>query len=500
TVGNWQNVSTMTGWFAVPTGLSTVDSGVGTFQIASVTNSTTFVFNYTTNTGSCASSCGTTYSADYWGPYFAAQNAPALAGHGQAYWRFAWASDCANTTTFTTKYGSITGTPKYFIFNGAQNDLNNGDSAATLEGYLQACWQNAHNAGFTVIQSTIVPTGIGTPATTYQNVMEQVNYWLYTQGPNYTSVTATGTAAGKYWDKMINLDAFASNLGATGTAEGNSVGASYYFAERINDAFWKKMGSISGPPPYTFWSTNSQFPAIDYWGAPGSAIIYRWLQSSSQTPQLIIDTNAGTTTVVTPQGDGNTPLIVQNLNNAYPGGMTTKFTNLQAQSGSNFQLATGCNSIGLGTNNTNDNFGECFVNTGPNATTNEFFISPGYTTTNNILPPAGIALTAGGGVWFPSNHAVTGTSVGSQHLNVDTTGKLIVAASDSGIATLLAGTVTVSTPEACTPGAACSYQLTTCVLGGTQGMLSVGTVTAGTSFVVTSSSNTDTSQICWRIN
>ncbi len=74
------------------------------------------------------------------------------------------------------------------------------------------------------------------------------------------------------------------------------------------------------------------------------------------------------------------------------------------------------------------------------------------------------------------------------------------AALNNGVATLAAGTVTVSTTGACAVGASCNYQLTHCVAGGTLGTLSVGTVTAGTSFVINSSSSTDTSQVCWRIN
>jgi hypothetical protein len=68
-----------------------------------------------------------------------------------------------------------------------------------------------------------------------------------------------------------------------------------------------------------------------------------------------------------------------------------------------------------------------------------------------------------------------------------------------GNATLAAGTITVSTASACTVGSSCTYQLTNCGTGGTVGFLSVGTITAGTSFVISSSSATDTSKVCWSI-
>jgi hypothetical protein len=66
----------------------------------------------------------------------------------------------------------------------------------------------------------------------------------------------------------------------------------------------------------------------------------------------------------------------------------------------------------------------------------------------------------------------------------------------AGRATLVGGTVTVSTTAVETTDI---IQLTRCVTGGTEGHLSVGTVTADTSFIINSSSGTDTSTICWTI-
>lgn len=69
-----------------------------------------------------------------------------------------------------------------------------------------------------------------------------------------------------------------------------------------------------------------------------------------------------------------------------------------------------------------------------------------------------------------------------------------------GMAVLAGGTVTVSTAGAAVPSANLTYTLTNCISGGTPGMLSVGTVTAGVSFVINSSSSSDTSSVCWQIN
>ena len=65
-----------------------------------------------------------------------------------------------------------------------------------------------------------------------------------------------------------------------------------------------------------------------------------------------------------------------------------------------------------------------------------------------------------------------------------------------GRAVLVAGTVTVSTTKA---SATMEVNLTHRIAGGTLGVASVGTVAAGTSFVINSSSNTDTSTINWWI-
>jgi hypothetical protein len=77
-----------------------------------------------------------------------------------------------------------------------------------------------------------------------------------------------------------------------------------------------------------------------------------------------------------------------------------------------------------------------------------------------------------------------------------------------GFSTLSSGTITVSTPNACVPGASCIYALANCGLNGSTaiGTLTIGTVSAGTSFVVNSESSvaglvtTDNSYVCWSIN
>lgn len=61
---------------------------------------------------------------------------------------------------------------------------------------------------------------------------------------------------------------------------------------------------------------------------------------------------------------------------------------------------------------------------------------------------------------------------------------------------MTAGSITISTTAVT---ASSRIYLTHATLGGTQGVLSVGTITAGTSFVINSSSNTDTGTVNWWI-
>lgn len=75
-------------------------------------------------------------------------------------------------------------------------------------------------------------------------------------------------------------------------------------------------------------------------------------------------------------------------------------------------------------------------------------------------------------------------------------------------ATLTSGTVTVSNSAACTPSVTCVYKLANCGKNASTGIgtLSIGTVSAGTSFVINSLGptgsvlTTDASTVCWQIN
>lgn len=76
------------------------------------------------------------------------------------------------------------------------------------------------------------------------------------------------------------------------------------------------------------------------------------------------------------------------------------------------------------------------------------------------------------------------------------TGTTVLNSRASGVATLVGGTVTVSTASVL---AGSRVRLSVLTAGGTPGFLSVGTITAGTSFVINSSSGSDTSTVLWEL-
>jgi hypothetical protein len=80
--------------------------------------------------------------------------------------------------------------------------------------------------------------------------------------------------------------------------------------------------------------------------------------------------------------------------------------------------------------------------------------------------------------------------------------------SAKGTTTLISGTRTISTSAACTVSTTCLYKLDSCGASGTVlgARLDVGTIVAGTSFVINALSTanvvvtTDVSNVCWQIN
>ncbi len=117
----------------------------------------------------------------------------------------------------------------------------------------------------------------------------------------------------------------------------------------------------------------------------------------------------------------------------------------------------------------------------------------------------GIVLAVSGTYALPISGAVTLSTT----LPLITVGEVINSkvTPARGIATLASGTVTVSNTAACTPSTSCVYKFTNCGLNGSTavGVLAVGTVVPGTSFVINSYTAlagiaVDSSFVCWQVN
>lgn len=108
--------------------------------------------------------------------------------------------------------------------------------------------------------------------------------------------------------------------------------------------------------------------------------------------------------------------------------------------------------------------------------------------------------TVAGSEFHVTNNRVRATTQGTGYgligSNVYHAGNKFSTGPMMGRATLVAGSATVNTAEI---QANDNVVLSRVVAGGTLGELSVGTITAGTSFTITSSSGTDTSAVFWQI-
>jgi hypothetical protein len=135
-----------------------------------------------------------------------------------------------------------------------------------------------------------------------------------------------------------------------------------------------------------------------------------------------------------------------------------------------------------------------------NITTNIAFES---VTGSNFLGSAGGTITAStrvdqrglGTTSSTINHRWANSS-NTVLMQLDDAGSVTLSGNIVGRAVLVGGTVTVNTTAI---QSADEIFLTNRITGGTPGLLSVGTVTAGTSFVINSASGSDTSTISWMI-
>ena len=416
-IGSYVNVVGLTGWFSTPSPFYSEDSGYGSFKVASVPTSTQFTFAYSLNTGS--GSGGWIADASYWGTYLPSSK-PFMNGHGTPLFLNDSTSRLSGTAAnFSALFGSVTGSPKYFIESGGQNDLG-GDcaSAATIEGYLQTIWADAHTAGFIVIQSTITPGHWGNvcagPSAEYI-ILNEINQWIWGQGKSITNA-----ASGEYWDNIIDAygvimplsdtNIYASNggFGPSGTqtwsnlvneamANQGSVHQSY-FGYEVGPC--DSTGGLCINPPRGMGSTQGW----NWYGVDGNSIF-----SINQNNQDF--TNIYRLSAYGPYGHD---LSISNCtNNCNTVGMFAP-----ALSGSN---SYAYRQFGVASGSGQNVFEEYNLNSG----------NPLYTSSVLGCSACGFGYDQNGDYWLYGQKA----SSGNQPLQVDTNGKVTVGTAGGGTTT-----------------------------------------------------------------
>lgn len=169
--------------------------------------------------------------------------------------------------------------------------------------------------------------------------------------------------------------------------------------------------------------------------------------------------------------------------------------------------------------NTGTSANASFVASNGTATVQLYMLGTNFTTAGiEVANAGGITTSNAAGMILVANNASSGikfaTGGQTQRMEITSTGTVNVANdvvvttagkgysvkegsnAKMGIATLVAGSVVVSTTAVT---ASSRIQLTSNVDGGTPGWLRVSARTGGTSFTITSSSGTDTSQVAWII-
>ena len=209
--GEWVDMAAATSW---PVNGAYV-SGTATriFQVlSSGLSSTQFEINTSgVSAGSCASTCGSAYSASAYLPYAttAGGGMPSAApGNTYAYCSVSDPNSNACTlygiaTNYTNMLHSIspavTGIPGYLIINGPNDDLGLNYTLTNIETYYQTIFSDAHADGWVIVVGS--PTGANfnqnsaTHAFAYQVSLDT---WLRAQGKQ--TVQAASAGSSEYWD------------------------------------------------------------------------------------------------------------------------------------------------------------------------------------------------------------------------------------------------------------------------------------------------------------
>lgn len=195
-VGGAIDMSNLASWPASPAGAVQQSAQFGSFQVATVPDSTHITFTTpTTLTYTCSPCTGNTYDASLWGIWRLARE-PFIYGHATVYG--IETSTQSAVAGLATWVAGMSPAPKFLLDQSGQNDFVAGRTVAQVEADHQSLWAIAHTAGMKVIQTTLIPAAYGVSSEGSKHAAVDL-FFSQNQSP-----TAAMLSSGQYIDRYID--------------------------------------------------------------------------------------------------------------------------------------------------------------------------------------------------------------------------------------------------------------------------------------------------------
>lgn len=253
--GDWIDIQGITSPAALNVGNTITTYNVSStlaslFQVISAGLSTTqFEIDFPSSTGTCASACGTAYTANNYVP-FQVMRQPFFSGHGTPYVRTAISSALAGST-YTTYFHPIspvvTSKTGWLIF-ASDEDVFSGATCtlATIEGYYSTWWASAHTDGWKVVTAT---TPVGSQNTSIGFCTNATYFW---QAVNefIRASRCTGSTTSACTDAVVDLEVA---IGPNATSSAYQNNGRYYapgssvVAGYLNQAMSAQKDKLESP-------------------------------------------------------------------------------------------------------------------------------------------------------------------------------------------------------------------------------------------------------------
>lgn len=509
-VNDWIDVGSLSGGsfsFVSGTTYGPYNTGINVFRVASL-GTGTFTFNYTANTGSCSTGCGTAYNANYW-LFNQVQGEPFFNGHGTTMNRMPTVTPLlANiASNFANLFAGIpngtTGAPVYLFIVEPTNDLTAGTSCSSvsqMEGYYQTIFADAHAKGWLVYPTLLwPPTGSSGCAGNAQLEAQLLNWWLIGQLKN-----PSNTASAQFEDGLVDANGL---MWPTGVNVAGAGGFTYAGVTNVARAFNLALATqgsyLSAFSRNIFGGGPSGFGMIVMPQTDTQQAFSVW-RNSSGVSELSVDTTtdivrATQLQVIGLSGSaGNSNSFYINLPSSYNGGNNSEYYHTEQMSGlaggwptTNTSRMMKTYGVNFGAGYQGDYYTEEFDYAGHNSTLNEYQLSFGGATNPFIRA------FFSGELDFPSAAPASG---GPDCLQIAATTGAISNTGSPCVLPILSGTTASIGGSALTAGSCASGTVT--ITGATTSMVVTATPVTypGAGFdwnrSYVSAANTVTVQVC----